>query len=459
MHLLLLLACIQRLDVPPPVSLGPVGETLLIQDVAVFPATGPDLVLHQDVQVENGRISAITPTGASPPEAAILVPGAGRTLLPGLIDAHVHLSGAPGLPWATVAPDPALNLASWLYAGVTTVYDMGGSAPQLERLAAAVERGEIPGPRIVHTAGPVTVPGGHPVGMIRALAPWPVSALFIAGIPIVHGPSDAEAVVSSILAEPGAAFLKVVRDRDLPDEPEMDDDTLRALVTAAHAQRKKVAVHIGDEGDALAAVQAGADVLAHMVYRGAISEQAAQEIAQAQVPVITTWSAFEHIHQTTTGTRAPTAWDRALLPADFLERATADSKRKVAEVPALGKLLDELEPSAALWQSNIAALQRAGVTLLVGTDAVLPGHFPGGSFHEELGLLHRAGIPNTEILLGATVRSARLWGPVDHGTVEVGSVADLLLVEGDPTQDLAALAHIAAVIKGGRRVLRRSPAP
>ena len=122
-------------------------------------------------------------------------------------------------------------------------------------------------------------------------------------------------------------------------------------------------------------------------------------------------------------------------------------------------LLDELEPRARDgWGETVRRLHGAGVVMLVGTDSPLPGVYVGGSFHEEMRRMVEAGVPAGDVLLGATGRAARwIEAAPDYGTVEVGKVADLVLVEGDPVVDIGATRAIVEVWRAGRPVGRKVP--
>lgn len=454
---LLLLGCFSRLETRELVRLGPVEPVLLFHDVSVFPATGPELLRHQDVLVREGRIASVEPTGPPAPEGAVVIAGAGRTLLPGLVDAHVHVGGEPGPPWAAVVPDPEFHLQAWLYSGVTTVFDLGGEAAELEALAAKADSGALPGPRIRHTGRPITAPGGHPIPFTKVLAPWPVDALIVAGVPTAADPDEGRAAIARQLALPGVAFAKIVCDRVPDDGPRLDDATLQAMVETAHAAGKRAFVHVGSAEDALSAVRAGADVLAHTTYRSRLSPAEVAEIAASGVPVIHTLVAFDGFHRVANGIFEPTPLEREILPAGFLAEVAGQAGSRLGAWPGLPELIAGLEAHHPDLAANVAALHAAGSPVIVGSDSVLPAIWPGSALHTELRLLVEAGVPSADVLLGATARAAALLGETEYGTIEAGKSADLLLVEGDPLQDITATTRIVEVIRAGRRVERLTP--
>ena len=155
------------------VPTSPHPSAVWIADVAVLDVVKGERASARDVLVANGRIAAITPAGASaPPAGALVLSGKGATLVPGLVDMHGHVYANPNPIWGGGLPDPEENLRSYLYSGVTTVFDPGTTAATRSSAATRVARGELVGPHI-YTAGPIhTAPEGHPIALVREFAPW-----------------------------------------------------------------------------------------------------------------------------------------------------------------------------------------------------------------------------------------------------------------------------------------------
>ena len=456
--LALRIACsFETLPVWPLVQLGPVEPQLVFRDVRVFPATGHEFLEHQDVVVRAGRIESIGPTGGPLPDGPTrIIEGNGtQTLLPGLIDAHVHLLSSGGAPWQAYHFVPEHNLEAHLYAGVTTVFDLGGFPGQLEELATKVESGELPGPRIFHTGSPITAPGSHPLPAAQALLPWPAGQLLGFIIPTAATPAEARAAVAAMATEP-VDYVKAICEHIPADSPAMDEATLTAAIAAAHEHQLKIFVHVGDATQAVMAAQAGADVLAHGP-RDRLSPEQVAALARTRVPVIMTMAGWLGVHEIGAGTYEPSGLDRAITPAELLDAVTGAAGRRLDATPVIGAMAREVDP--AVMRGNARVLYEAGVPLLIGTDSALPGAYPGGGFHEELRLLHEAGVPVSELLLAATSRAAAIVAAqpdfgLDFGQVAPGMSADLLLVEGDPREDFGALTRIVKVIRAGRVVQR-----
>jgi len=442
-----------ELATPPLVSATPLPAALFFRDVSVFTGTEPTARPHCDVLVRSGRVASVAPTGGAPPAGAEIVDGAGRTLLPGFIDAHTHVSGSGAPPWAASRLSDAHNLESYVYGGVTATFVLGGLAGELASLEKDMASGKLVGPRLWYTHLPITAPGGHPLVVGKELVPWPISAILGGMIP---QPADAAAAEAAVAAteKQSVHFVKAIVDKLPPSAGEMREDVLRAIVEAAHRRNKKVFVHIGTADDALAAVRAGADVLAHGVYRGALSPEQAQEIARRKVPLIFTLAGWVRTAQIARGAYAPTPLDEATVPREILDALAGDAGKRFAQGGGpLGEFAAGLLENERFWMSNVRALRDAGVPLLVGTDSPLPGIFPGSAYHEEMRLLVQGGVPPGEVLLGATSRAADVLG-LDIGRVEPGRPADVVLVRGDPVADIRAAAAIEMVIVRGRVVKR-----
>jgi imidazolonepropionase-like amidohydrolase len=438
---------------PPLLSARPTPDALLFRDVSVFTGTDTTLRRHQDVLVRAGRIAAVEPTGQPPPDGAEIVDGAGRTLLPGYIDAHTHISGSGAPPWAPRRVSDAHNLEAYAYAGVTTTFVLGGMAEDLAALEASMAREQTIGPRLLYTHLPITAPGGHPIPVGKELMPWPLGPVLASMVPQIADRAAGESAVADT-AEHNVHFIKAIVDSLPPGAPAMNAEALAGLAEATHRRGFKLFVHIGTIDDALLAVRAGADVLAHGMYRGPVTTAQAEEIARSEVPVIFTLGGWVRTAELARGALVPTALDELTVPAEILDSLRGEAGRAFAGPGQLGEFAAALLEHEPHWYENVRVLHAAGVPLLVGTDSPLPGIFPGSSYHVELTLLAQAGVPNGELLLGATSRAADVLG-LDAGRIAAGATADLVLVRGDPVADIAAAAAIEMVLARGRILERR----
>lgn len=390
------------------------ASTTLFQDVRVF--DGKAAHEHRSVLIVDGTIANADFHGSAPAGARV-VDGKGRTLLPGLIDSHVHVFRKLEMP---------------LVFGVTTEIDMFTDISLMQKIAKAMADGSNHGGADVFSAGTlVTAPGGHGTE-------YPIR------IPTLAKSEDAQAFVDARIAE-GSYFIKVVMEEGWGTTRfnTLDRKTVRAVIDAAHRRGKQVVVHITTLANARAALEEGADGLAHLFPGDAISAADAQALAQlAQAR-----GAF-------------------VIPTMAVLSSMAGIRPEVLDDPALSVLLDKEEravlagvygptPNPARMNAPkavIAALRQAGVPVLAGTDAGNGGTDYGVSLHQELKALVDAGLSPREALAAATSVPAVRFKLGKRGQVAAGYKADLVLVDGDPLADITATRHIVEVWKDGESV-------
>jgi imidazolonepropionase-like amidohydrolase len=404
------------------------------------------------VTVDGGLIASIAPASSERAPGALVVDGRGKTLLPGLVDLHVHSTMSSAPPWYLVFPSPEHNLQAHLHAGTTTILDMGGSIDDLLVSRMNIARGRWLGPRLYYAGPIITAPGGYPASMIRevygALADAVTSGKLTRQ---VRTPEEATLAVREAWAR-GASIIKVAI-ADIPrGAPRLSEETLRAIVQQATELDLKVAAHIDTADDALLAARVGVRIFAHGVTTGPITPEQVQVFKNAGVSCTPTLVNFELFTLLAKNCYVPGAVvarseDPDLL-AQFGKEQVAEGAAKLsAEFFSFGK---EIESHLADRSANTKMMFDAGIPILVGTDANgSVGSFPG-NIHDELKLLVDSGIPPAEVLLGATSRAARfLDKDASYGTIEVGKCADLLLVDGNPVEDIQATQRIVEVIVRG----------
>jgi len=393
-------------------------STLVIQNVRVF--DGEHALDRRDVLISNGVISEVSSSRLTVPRGATVVDGTGRTLLPGLIDSHVHLSDSA-----------AADLRQALSLGVTTVLDMWSAGPRYE-VIKALRSADAPDMAALRTAGiGATVPGGHPTQMGGPPTPT------------ISDSADADAFVSARIAE-GSDYIKIVFD-DLAGLgrplPMMDRRTLIGLVSAAHKHGKRAVVHVGTEAQARTAIEAGADGLAHLFAAPSVGSDFADVVARHGAFVVPTLTIMYALCGQPSG--AAVMADSLLAPfvrPPYRSRMTIPWKQTAASCDGTNEA--------------IRAMAARGVPVLAGTDSPAPGATYGASLHGEMELLVRAGLTPTQALVAATSAPARAFGLDDRGRIAPGLRADLLLVEGDPTADILYTRRIVRVWKRGVDVRR-----
>lgn len=361
----------------------------------------------QDVILEDDLVVAVSAPGAAG-AADVEVEGRGRTLLPGLIDAHTHVFDG--------------SLAEALRHGVTTELDMFCLPRPLARYRQlAAEHDDVADLR---SAGLLaTAPGGHPTQLLAALAGTLLDPADVTEIDFVTDPERAPDFVKARLAE-GSDFLKLVIDDGTVHGaglPVLSPAVAGALTAAARAAGLLVVAHAITAADVVTALDAEVDGLAHvwadLAPQDPASGRLARRVRDQGVFVVSTLAYFEAVD-------AQGAGASACVPPG----------RYPAAVGAL------------------RALREAGVPLLAGTDATpfAPAH--GAGMHRELALLVQdGGLRPEEALAAATALPAHHFGLADRGRIAPGLRADLLLVEGDPTREIPALGAIVDVWRRGVR--------
>ena len=432
---------------------------LVIRNVDVLDVEAGRIVVDRDVRLLHGRIAEIAEGGTALRTVGTReLDGRGGTLLPGLIDAHGHVGHGYGPAWEFSLPDPMRNLQAYLYCGVTTVLDPADTLSLAFDRRDRVHDGSILGPTIF-TAGPViTSKGGHPVALLNSLAPWWIRWYLRGQVALqADNPVRARAAVADIDGR-GADIIKVMVDSLPPSAPRLDMETLRAVVEEAHARDLQVVAHVGSTADALDAGRAGVDAWMHTVYKERIPDAAIDTLAAFEIPMVATLGVFEAYASLHTGRWPPLQLERETIAAEILTAFSEPVPDTL--VQELRDYVVELASYQPYWADNIARLRAAGVTVLAGSD-MQSGVFPGSGLHRELGFLQEAGMTPLQAITAATLGPARFIEQrqdPSFGRIAVGTRADLLLVDGDPTQSLQALQDIRAVILKGA-VLERSALP
>jgi imidazolonepropionase-like amidohydrolase len=384
--------------------------TISFRGVDVF--DGSRMLRRTTVIVRDGMIRAVGSDVAIPPSARI-VDANGKTLLPGLFDAHTHL----GVRIAAAFLSDASTF------GVTTELEMGGSEVSLG-LRKGIASGESADGADLRTSGiVVTVPKGHPTEMDGP------------GFPTLAPCDDVQAFVDARIAE-GADYIKVVYDHAFPT---LTKQQLEDVVAAVHRRNKLVVAHILTQRDARDVIAAGADGLVHIFADSPPDADFAGWAARHRVFVVPTLTVIE----SATGESVTSWWQNA----PYVASRMTPSMRRPLEMKMPRGIGGKLKLTYA--QAAVGALRRAGVPIVAGTDAPSPGVAHGLSLHRELELLVLSGLTPSEALASATSEPARAFGFHDRGRIAAGLRADLLLINGDPTVDIRATRDIVGVWKLG----------
>ncbi len=437
------------------------GHTWLIQNARIFVGNGK-VIESGSVLVRNGKIAEIYEGAA--PEATTLnaeaIEAAGKTLLPGLIDVHVHL-GAPGGFYddTNKYADPKNaehELEAYLYSGVTAVRSAGDSTDTLLELRHRFGSGEKLGTELFLCGPLFTAEGGHGTEY-GARLPETMRASFNAQF--VRTPKSAEEAKKQVddLAGQGVNAIKGVLEAGAPGHAfnRMDVNLLRAVADEAHAKQLPVAVHTGSAQDVADAVAIGADSIEHGSFTDEISDATIAEMKARGIALDPTLSVVEGFTSFARG-------DATLLKRSLVQQVTPKELMAGTEHAATGEAMAKLREgishypmSLEIGTRNLLKAWHAGVLLVTGTDA---GNFlvmHGPTVQHEIELWVAAGIPADVALQAATANAAKLLRAGSRiGTVEKGKEATLLVVDGNPLQDVRALSAISFVMMKGERIAR-----
>ncbi|MDP6980140.1 MAG: amidohydrolase family protein [Myxococcota bacterium] len=430
-------------------------ERVLIENVAVFDSEALVVRPGRDVVIADRRIEAVRPHASqSAAEGARVIDGRGATLVPGLIDMHGHIAASTLPTWDFGLPTPEANLTGYAYSGVTTVFDPSDPSGDAFERRARVADHELVGPRIFTTGKMLTCPDGHPRALVQAFAPgwiaWWLEDQVATGIESI---AEAQAEVD-VLAEAGADAVKIAIDAIPLTAPTLRRELAQAVVARARDHGLRTVAHIGTTRDAIDAGEAGVALWVHGVYKERIPDAQIAQLASYGIPMVATIEVFDRYARGIRGPIQATRLERETVSPEVLERFHPIPDD--FELGALASWIDIATESRVNQFDNLRRLRAAGVTILAGSD-VQSGVFPGASLHRELANLVDAGMSPAEAIRAATLDPARFianGGEPDAGIIAAGKRADFILVEGDPTRDIAALSNIREVFLDGVAIER-----
>jgi imidazolonepropionase-like amidohydrolase/ABC-type multidrug transport system permease subunit len=437
------------------------NESYLIRGARIFIGNGK-VIESGTILIRDGKIAEVYEGQGPDPKSvkATLIEASGKTVLPGLIDVHVHLGG-PGGILADMSgyqqePEMERHLAAYLYSGVTAVRSVGDSLDTVLKVRGIVNSGEKLGAE-VFTCGPLfTAPGGHGTEYFNRLPEamrQQVQAQFTR-IPASAG--EARQQVDA-LKHADIDCIKAVMDSGGGSEVfnRMDVSYLQAILQQAHADGLPAAVHTGDARDVADAVAAGADSVEHGSFRDVIPDSVFQRMVKQNMfydPTLSVGEAFTDLFKGNTE-----LLDRSLVqqvgPKELLDGTKAFLASKDAE-PMLQQMR-AFPFDMKMGTENFKRAYQHGVTLVTGSDAgnILVVHGP--TVQREVELWVKAGIPAPVALQAATYNAARLLRAENHiGSIQNGNDADLLLVDGNPLEDINAIERISIVFFKGEHLNR-----
>lgn len=381
-------------------------QNMWITNGQLFDGTSEQAMKNPGILVENGKISCLGST-CKRPQDVIHIDATGKGIVPGLIDLHGHILSAkaegiqqsmPAMIWDQLRFLPSVR-RELIAAGITSYRTLGDVMPAIFQLKEELNKQNLAGPRIF-IAGPLfTIKDGHP-SQNKRIPDWVLERATVQSDDPVYVKQQIAA-----LAKQGIDGVKVVYQSHTDEQgvvimPRISKKTLHAITSEARKHGLWVAVHTGTPAETDEAIAAGITTIEHGIRHG------------------------------------------NLIETKMMKKIVENN---IIYVPTLGR-----EPKGHL---NIASLNQSGVMFGVGTDSPVE-MINGNSYHKELSRMVNAGIPDVKALLAATRNGAAALGKSDEfGTIEVGKFADILLVDGQPWQDITELKNIDMVILSGRIAL------
>ncbi len=407
------------------------ADTVVVTAASMIDVVSGKEIKNPVVVIKDGRISSVSAQKTSMPADARHVDLPGMTLLPGLIDMHVHLTSSPEIGgyrrlgytsnfWTVMG---VANARKTLLAGFTTVRNLGSANYDDVALKQGIEGGYVPGPRIIPATYMICATGGH-CDVEGSLPP----NYSVPRPGVVDGPDEIRHAVR-MLRKYGAEVIKfsgtggVMSKTDPVDREQFSLDEMKVLVEEAHRWGMKVAVHAHGTLGINDALRAGVDTVEH----ASLTDAEGYRLAKANHAWLdmTPYTSTYVLELGTKNGAFPESMQKARMVVDAQER---------------------------VFRGALAA----GVRMIYGTDA---GVFPNGDNARQFPIMVKWGMSPLETLRTATVNAAEALGKEkDLGAISEGHYGDMIAVKGNPLSDISVLEHVDFVMKGGQ-VVKGAGAP
>ncbi|VAW48274.1 hypothetical protein MNBD_GAMMA03-1265 [hydrothermal vent metagenome] len=395
----------------------PEKNHFIIKDVRLY--DGEEMIESTDIEIKDHKVFKIAKM-IKANDSVEMIYAKGKTLLPGLIDAHTHVYGN--------ALKDALNF------GVTTELDMF-SMPQytLEGSKSRNNLNNTTKADLFSSSILATAPGGH-------------GTQYGFEIPVLETPDQAMKFVNDRINE-GASYIKVVYNSKQATRqffPSISLEILQALIKHTHARNKILVVHVDNYISALQSLESGADGLVHSFMDKVVDDKLIALMKKNKAFMIPTFTVVASVSQLTNT-------DEILNHKPFKGFISNEQKQQLkAKFPPFG--IPKSGFQIAL--DSVKLLSDAGITILAGTDAPNPGTTHGVSMYQEIEHLTQAGLSNTQAIHSATGAARKHFPIGDRGTLKVGASASMILVDGNPFTDIKQLSYLTKIWKNGVLVQR-----
>jgi enamidase len=405
---------------------------LALTNVRLIDGTGRDPIEKISIIIDGNRIKSVEAVNSYPDKTNV-VDLRGLTVMPGLIDCHLHLGGLTvDKPGRAISKVSFTDMASFFFDylrnyahrrrlaienGVTTIRSAGDHYPHIIMLRDKIAAGKLLGPRIFAAGPTITAPGGHPAGTIYKGNRYIIENA-------VRQIADVNSAREEVrrLVEGGVDCIKAIySDIDSMDithkVPRLSLNVLEVLADEAHHHNLRLMVHTGSPQETMDAVKAGVDSIEHGILPGAHSTE------------------FE----------------------DDLVKMMLDKGTYFVPTLAIAWAYKDIYPDVfSSLKKAFKKLHNAGVNIAAGTDSGTPGVVIGKGLHKELELMVEAGISPMEAIVAGTRNAANNLGKTSElGTIEPGKWADIIAVSGDPLKDIRDTREIKLVIKDGKTLVSR----
>ena len=396
-----------------------------VQAGAVLATPGAPALSAQTVRIKAGRIVDLVP-GAQAAGCAAVIDQKSRTLLPGLIDSHVHITSEQGpnrrfdavtKTSADRAFDGAVYAKRTLEAGFTTVADLGADPEAVFALRDAIAAGKAPGPRILAAGTAITPSGGH--GDVNGFSPDVIAALRRNNR--CNGADDCRRATREMI-QAGADLIKITATGGVLSNTraglaqQLTDDELKAIVETAHSMGRIAVAHAHGKDGIDAALRAGIDGIEHGTYGDAASFKLYKQSGAWYVPTLLA---------------GVTVKEEAQKPGTWMPKPVQEKALQVADTAI----------------ATAREARKAGVRIAFGTDTGVSKH---GDNAREFALMVQAGFTPAEAIKSATIDAAEhLRLSTETGRIAPGLAADLIAVDGDPLKDVTVLTNVKFVMARG----------
>jgi imidazolonepropionase-like amidohydrolase len=420
------------------------GATTIVEGARIIDAVSSAPIDDAVIEIQDGAIRHIGKRGSfAIPSGATRVSLAGKTIIPGLFNVHVHIGKSASDEYSSgTGVSQVQRVANrHLYYGVTHIMSLGLDGPEMDAFQAEQRAGRTTGAHVSFAGYGFSAKSG-----------WTPKQLQGGDLHRPTTTEDARAMVRQEIART-VDVIKIWEDDSHGELPKFSPELYGAIIDEAHKNGRKVFTHMFMLEDAKELMRRGLDVLAHSVRDKEVDDEYLRLAKEKHVTQITglVGHGAEFVY-----TERPAFLDDPGLPRLYAKSlltmvGSAEYEKKIADNPALAVVRREF----AIAQKNVSKVAAAGIPIAIGTDAGAPGNFHGLWDHREMELLVKAGLTPLQALQAATINGARVLGMDQRfGSLQAGKAADFVVLSADPLADITNTRKIDAVWVGGRPVDR-----